>query len=223
MEIQESANSISATAEILNIDYNRDHTETTDREGTAAVAAPPPPEPIAAESQKPRPTKAAQPTRRVSTTNQRTPEQHALCEELVDGLQEVTGMLRQTNRGALYTAGWTLVDLLNAGITPSKGHLLKAFGLSDPGPGCWWWYRDDQRVKMDLDKGRAAPMPKPHQVAEMYSVSLKPPPSVNGKPPGKGRNSEAWQQIANSPTLMDLRRERERKAEEERRRQYGIK
>lgn len=129
------------------------------------------------------------PTRRTATGQiQRTPEQHALCEELIDGLQEVTGMLRQTNRSALYTAGWTLVNLLDAGITPSKAHIVKAFGQTDPGPGQWWWYRDDQRVKIDVGKGRDAPMPKPLQVAEMYTVSLRPPLAVV---PASGTNARA--------------------------------
>lgn len=94
-------------------------------------------------------------------------------------------MLRQTNRSALYTAGWTLVNLLDAGITPSKEHIIKAFGQTDPGPGHWWWYRDDQRVKIDRDRGRDDPMPKPHQVVEMYTVSLRPVLSVVGLPPAK--------------------------------------
>ena len=153
------------------------------------------------------------PTRRTATGQiQRTPEQHALCEELIDGLQEVTGMLRQTNRSALYTAGWTLVNLLDAGITPSKAHIVKAFGQTDPGPGQWWWYRDDQRVKIDVGKGRDAPMPKPLQVAEMYTVSLRPPLAVVDPPMGASNRKP---RVIIGETLAEIRQRRAAQAAQE--------
>ena len=153
------------------------------------------------------------PTRRTATGQiQRTPEQHALCEELIDGLQEVTGMLRQTNRSALYTAGWTLVNLLDAGITPSKAHIVKAFGQTDPGSGQWWWYRDDQRVKIDVGKGRDAPMPKPLQVAEMYTVSLRPPLAVVDPPMGASNRKP---RVIIGETLAEIRQRRAAQAAQE--------
>ena len=84
------------------------------------------------------------------------------------------------------------------------------------GPG-GWWYQCDWR-------GQKGEFPRPEQVIETWGQwERAAPPAVNGKPPGKGRHSEAWQKLAEGPTMIDLRLERERKAEEERRRQYGIK
>ena len=83
------------------------------------------------------------------------------------------------------------------------------------GPG-GWWYSHDWR-------GQKGEFPRPEQVIETWGQWARPAPVANGKPPGKGRNSEAWQEMAKRPTMIDLRRKREQEAEEERRRQYGIK
>ena len=146
--------------------------------------------------QKPEPPPAIQET----TRKEPTPQQ-----ALVAALSEATGMDTRLNGSRL---GKAAAQLARVEATPD---LIR----QHYGPG-GWWYTSDWR-------GQKGEFPRPEQVIETWGQWTRAAPVANGKPPGKGRNSEAWQQIANSPTLMDLRRERERKAEEERRRQHGIK
>lgn len=170
----------------------------TERKGEEVVdtTSPPPPPVEDTSIQKPEPTPAIQET----TRKEPTPQQ-----ALVAALSETTGMDTRLNGSRL---GKAAAQLARVEATPD---LIR----QHYGPG-GWWYTSDWR-------GQKGEFPRPEQVIETWGQWTRAAPVANGKPPGRGRNSEAWQQIANSPTLMDLRRERERKAEEERRRQYGIK
>lgn len=176
------------------ITENKTPTETTSREAEAASAPPPPVEDTSI--QKPEPTQAIQET----TRKEPTPQQ-----ALVAALSEATGMDTRLNGSRL---GKAAAQLARVEATPD---LIR----QHYGPG-GWWYTSDWR-------GQKGEFPRPEQVIETWGQWTRAAPVANGKPPGKGRTSEAWRQVGESPTLMDLRRERERKAEEERRRQYGIK
>ena len=177
----------------------------------ASASPPPPPEPVRFEDipQAPpevRPTAKptrARPSKPVLDGTANTPTSQ---QALVGALAEATGMATRLNGSRLGKAAAQL-----ARVEATADLVRQHYG-----PG-GWWYQCDWR-------GQKGEFPRPEQVIETWGQwERAAPPNGNGKPPGKGRHSEAWQKLAEGPTMIDLRLERERKAEEERRRQYGIK
>jgi hypothetical protein len=158
----------------------------------AASAAPPPlPEPVQFEDIPAAPPKARK------TASEPTPQQ-----ALVGALAETTGMDPRLNGPRL---GRVASKLARVEATPEL--IQRHYG-----PG-GWWYTYDWR-------GKQGEFPRPEQVIETWGQWDRAAPLTNGKPNGRPV-SKAREELAKAPTLSELRRERERKAEEERRRHYG--